>query len=384
MKTFTSNDLESLLEHKEYPSISIYLPTHITGSDIRQNSIRLKNLLNNCRDRLESEYKQKEISVLLKPGFEHLNNSLFWKQQSKGLALFISTSFSRYFHLPLMPDEELYLGNFFYILPLIPVLIKDRTYYILLLRQKGIKLLQAAFNNINEVPLHNIPKNIDELLQFDVTEEHLQMHTTPLGKSAGSNALFHGQGNIADNTYRKKNIQRYFKEVAKGVDKQLQGQTVPLILAGVDYEQVIFRQYSSYRHLLKEGITSELGQLDNEQLQHHAWNILQSYFDKNIEDCLARYRNLVNTKMTSTNIKEILPAAYTGRIDTLIVDINKHVPGKFETQSRQVNIHQNNENGEEDLLNLAAIYSLKNDAKVCAITDKEVSGNNSLAAIFRY
>ena len=244
--------------------------------------------------------------------------------------------------------------------------------------------MQANCNNIHEIELHNVPRNIDEILQYDVTEEHLQMHTVPRGKSAGSGALFHGQGNSADDARRKKNIERYLNEVAKGVDKQLQGQVVPLVLAGVEYEQAIYRQCSSYRHILEEGISSEFGQLDIEELQHRAWNIVQPYFDRDIEECIAKYQKLVNTQKASTNIKEILPAAYTGRIDTLLVDINKHVPGKFEPEFQQVKIHERVEDEDEDLLNLAAIYSLRSDAKVCSIAKEKIPGGGPLAAIFRY
>ena len=384
MKTFTSIDLKTLIQHDEYPSISIYLPTHIKGSDTRQNPIRLKNSLNSCQTRLESEYSLKKVFELLRLGFDILSESMSWKHHSRGLALFMSPSYSQYFDLSFIPEEKLHIGKFFHILPLIHILIKERNYYILVLRQKGIKLLQANYNSIHEVELHNVPKSIDEILQYDVDEKHIQMQTTPFGKSAGSDALFHGQGNIADETRRKKNIERYLKAIARGIDKQLQGQISPLVLAGVEYEQAIYRQHSTYKYLMEEGISTEPGQLNNEQLQHKAWNIVQSYLNRDIEKCSANYQNLAKTKMASSNIREILPAAHAGRINTLLVDTNKHVPGTFEPELQQVNIHQSDEAGDEDLLNLAAIYSLKSNAKVYPFTEKKVTDVEPLAVTFRY
>ena len=383
MKPFTSIDLKTLIQHNEYPCISIYLPTHITGRSVRQDPIRLKNLLNDCQAKLESEHSQKKVCKLLEPGFDLLSNSLFWGHQSQGLALFISPSFSQCFHLTLMPDEKSYLGKCFYIMPLIPAILRDKAYYILVLSQKLISFFQADCNDINEIELYNVPKKIDDILKYDVAEEHIQMHTTPFGKSAGTNAVFHGQGNIADDARRKKNIERYLKKIAKGVDNQLQGQTVPLVLAGVEYEQAMFRQCSSYKNLLKEGIISEFGQIDVQELHHQAQAILEPHFNRDIEECLSKYQNFVNTKMTSTDIKEIVPAAYTGRIDTLLVDIDKYISGTFEPESQQININESNETtDEEDLLNLATIYSLKSDAKICPITSEKIGGPS--AAVFRY
>jgi hypothetical protein len=382
MKLLEDKDLYSLIKHKEMPCISIYLPTHRAGSDTREDPIRFKNLLNNCQARLESEYSQQKIEDFLKPGFDLLGNSIIWRHMKQGLAVFMSPSFSQCLQLPLMPEEQFNIGEFFSILPLIPSLIKTKPYYILVLSQKKIKLLKAGYESISEVELPDFPKSIDEFLQYDVTEEHIQMHTTPLGKSIGSDAQFHGQGNIADDRRRKNNIQRYIKKTAREVEKQLQGQKAPLILAGVEYGQAIYRQCNLYRYLLEDGISGEFGQLDIEKLRHKAWGIVEPYFHRDIEECLGRYQDLRDTKVTSADIREILPASYEGRVETLLVDINQDVRGNFEPEFLRVKVHDYKAAGDEDLLNLAAIYSLKSGAEVCPVTSEKTG--IPLAAVFRY
>jgi hypothetical protein len=382
MELLQDKDLYSLIKHKEKPCVSIYLPTHQAGSDTREDPIRLKNLLSKCKARLEPEYPRQKREELLKPGFELLRDGAAWQHMDNGLAIFTSPSFYQYLQLPLMPEERLHVGDFFFILPLIPSLIKTKTCYILVLSQKKIRLLKAGYENVSEVELPDFPTSIDEFLRYDVAEEHIQMHTTPVGKSAGSDALFHGQGNIADDARRKKNIERYMKKTAKAVEKQLQGQTAPLVLAGVEYEQSIYRQASSYRYLLEESIAGEFGQLDVKRLQQKARDIVEPHFHQDVEACLARYQNLVDTERTSTDIREILPASYEGRVDTLLVDINQHIRGKFEPDFRRVDVRDSEESQDEELLNLAAIYSLRSNARVCPIS-AEKSGM-PVAAVFRY
>lgn len=379
MELFTASDLKTLIGQNDYPCVSIYLPTHVTGRDIRQDVIRLKTLLHKCRDRLTAE-GVKKVNDLLKFGLDLLDDHLFWQRQSHGLAVFLSPSHSTYFQLSFEPEQKLHIGHCFYVLPLVSFSLNDRTYYILVLRRKAIKLFEVHDSRLQEVDIPNVPVNIEAFLQYDISKEHIQIYTSPRGTSGGTDAMFYGQGDINF----AQEIERYIKAVAKAIDKQLQGKTAPLVLAGVDYEQVIFRQNSSYRYLLQEGIYSELGKLDLKDLHRQAQPLVEAYFHREIEENLARYHNQINTPKASADVEEILPAAFAGRVDTLLVDPRQHVSGTYEPQSRHVDVHDTDQSGDEDLLNLAAVYSLRNDATVCPVTGDEVAEHKSLAAVFRY
>lgn len=382
MKLFESIDFYKLIQRNEYPCISIYLPTHIFGNDITEDPIRLKNLLNKCQNKLESEFSKKQVSMILKPGFEILSDSMFWNHQNQGLTIFTSPSFTECFHLSLMPEEKFYIGSYFYILPLIPMLIKSKDYYILILNQKHIKLFRANYNNVYEIELPNIPANIDEILKYDDVEEHIQMHTTPFGKTKGNDVNFHGQGNIADKVRHKKNIENFFKEVAKGIDKQISEQKIPMVLVGVEYEQAIYKRFSSYKYILNEGLSQNGINFDVKQIYQRTQEIVQPYFNKEVEDCLSTYKNLTNTGKVSDDIKEILPSALKGRVETLLLDIDTSISGTIDPETQEVKVQVNKENRVEDLMNLTAIQSLKNDAKVCPIMSKEI--DSPLAAVYRF
>ena len=382
MKKFSQTDLSTLIMQQEYPSISIYLPTHIKGLDIQQDHIKLKNLLNKCQAVLENEWAHEKVIEFLKPGFDLQADSLFWTHQSEGFALFISQNYSGYFNLSVAPEEKVCIGNYFYILPLLPVLLNNRTFYVLLLRQKDIKLFEADYSNIHEIELHNVPHSIDEILQYDVTEEYLSARMVSTGKIPGGKSLYYGQGDLPDNTNRKKNIERFLREIAKGVDKQLSGQKIPMVLAGVDYEQAIYRQFSTYKYILDKGFSNNFGKFDIKEIHQLAQKIVEPYFKKETEENLAIYQNFINTRKSSTDIHEILPATYSGRVNMLLLDISKKVSGKIHNEIQKVEICHRDEKEAEDLLNLAAIYTLQSDAKVYPVSSLEI--DSPLAAVFRY
>ena len=380
MKKFSQHDLNDLIRYKEYPGISIYLQTHVKGLEVQQDHIKLKNLLNKCQVRLEQKWAREKVLAFLKPGFNLQDDSLFWSHQSEGLVLFISNNFLKYFNLTVAPQEKLCIGKYFYILPLLGALLKKKSYYVLVIRQKDVKLLLADFSDIREVELHHVPHSIEEILQFDVTEEYLSARMVSSGRTPES-SLYYGQGDLPDNTRRKKHTEMFLKEVAKGVDKQLQGRKIPLILAGVEYDRAIYRQNSTYRYILDEGFSNNFGKFDIKEIHQLAQKIIEPYFTKELEHNILNYQNLINTQRTSSNIREILPAACSGRIDTLLVDVTRSISGTIDEGFQKVEIGGNGKEGAEDLLNLAVIYTLQTVGKVNPVSEEDIG--SPVAAVFR-
>jgi hypothetical protein len=52
---FVRNDLDELVGCDKRPIVSIYLPTHSAGREVRQDPIRLRNLLSMAGKRLSAE-----------------------------------------------------------------------------------------------------------------------------------------------------------------------------------------------------------------------------------------------------------------------------------------------------------------------------------------
>ncbi len=382
MKYFTATDLKKLLSSSEYPAISIYLPTHVTAGDIRQDTISLKNMLASCRERLERQWPHEKVLGFLKPGHDLLNDAMFWQYQSEGLFIFISPGHSDFFNLPISPPARLSIGRFAHVAPLIPAIAETAGFYILVLCQKKPRLYQATHTDVKEVELRDVPASIDEVLKYDVTEEYIQAHTAPRRTTIGTDAVFHGAGDVPDDAHRKKNIERYIRAVAKGIDKELAGRKTPLVLAGVEYERALYKQYSNYRNIIEDGFGLNGGQLEVKQIQCKGRDIVKAHIEAENARWLWAYRNTVSSGRTSDDIRQIVPAAFMGRVDTLLVNIEGSVYGTFDVGSAQVTVHEQAAEDDEDLLNLAVILSLRNDARVLSIAAREISA--PAAAIFKY
>jgi hypothetical protein len=384
MNTLTRDELKTLMREQKKLCVSIFMPTHRAGVETQQNPIRLRNLLRKAEDRLiKSGLRAQEVEELLAPVQAISGNGFFWRRQSEGLAVFLSSEVFRLYRLPLDFKELLVVTDRFHTKPLLPILSGDGQFYVLALSQNEVRLLQGTRQSINEVDLEGVPKSLAEALQIDVFGKQLRSHTgTSLG-SGDRSAMFHGQG-AGSEVPKKDNILRYFHLLDKGLREMLRDKQEPLVLAGVDYLFPIYREANSYSNLLDEGVTGNPEGLSAEELHSQAWAIVQPHFQKAQEDAVALYRQSVGTGLTSGNVKEIIQAAYHGRVGTLFVAVGLHQWGIFDPDSNEAYLHEESEPGDEDLLDFAAIQTFLNGGTVYAIAPEKVPDNAPMAAMFRY
>ena len=207
---------------------------------------------------------------------------------------------------------------------------------------------------------------------------------TPGGKGERP-AIFHGHG-VASADDPKDYILRYFHRVDEGLRDLLRDEQAPLVLAGVDYLHPIYKEANSYPYLLDEGITGNPEELRAEELHEQAWAIVQPLFLAAHKKAAAQYRQLAGagSEQASNDLKEVVPAAYHGRVETLFVAVGPQRWGTFDLDTSEVYLHQEAEPSDEDLLDLAAVQTLSNSGTVYAVEPEKVPDEAPLAAVFRY
>jgi len=388
MDILTRDELRRLTRTPEGLSVSIYMPTHCTGFEIQQDPIRLKNLLGKAEERLLARgLRTPEARELLEPAEKLLQDSLFWQHQSDGLAIFLSSEEFRYYRLPFDFEELVVVTDRFHIKPLLPLLSGDGRFYVLALSQNEVRLLQGTRHSVREIELEEVPPSLAEVLKFNDPEKRFQFHTmtrTPGGKGERP-AIFHGHG-VASADDPKDYISRYFHRIDEGLHDLLQGEQAPLVLAGVDYLLPIYREANTYPHLVDEGIEGNPEELGAEELHEQAWAIVQPLFVAEQEEAAAQYRQRAGagSEQASNKLKEVVPAAYHGRVETLFIAVGFQQWGTFDPATNTVQVHEEAEPGDEDLLDFAAMQTLLNGGTVYAVEPQKVPDEALLAAVFRY
>jgi len=385
MKPFTKEELRELMEMGEEPSISFFLPTDPVSRDPQQNRIKLKNLLRLAEDQLkQTTLRPAEIEKLMSPVETLYNESIFWSHQQEGLAIFVNRSLFRYYRLPISFEEVVEVGKKFHLKPLLPLLSQDYQYYLLTLSQNQVQLYQCSPDHMHPTNMDGIPESLGEAMGYDDLEKQLQFNTRTSQGGGGEMraAAFHGQGIGMENT--KKDLLQFFHKVDTGIQQKMSGNSVPLVLAGVDYLFPIYREANTYPKLMDKGITGNPEELTEKELHRQSLSLVAPLMKESQDKALALYAELEGTGRTSKVLEDILLAAHHGRIESLFVATGYQQWGIFHQEDQKVDIQESATSENEDLVNAASLQTYLNGGAVYIVPLEEMPGDTGMAAIFRY
>ena len=376
----TRENILDLAKKESNHCVSIYLPTHKSGEEVQQDPIRLKNLLTQAVEQLKNrELREKEIDELLDEPRKLLDNPNFWRHNDKGLALFISDDNFEHYRIPHAFKERVMVDDHFLITPLVPMITLEGTFCILALSQKKMRLLKCTRANVEEIELEESPESLEEFLKYDVNETNLQHHA---GQGANAQAIFHGQGGSRDTNTEE--VINYLKAVENEVTSILRKRNDPLILAGVNEAIAEYRKVNNYSRLLDQTVSGNTDPKSNEEIKNEGWKVIKSYFLKGMYEDIKRFGDLSGSEKQSDNLSQIVEAAYYGKVESLFVPIGEHSWGWFDMERDTVHHSAEPQNGEHDLINMAAIKTLTQSGNVYALDKEDMPSGSSIAAIFRY
>jgi Bacterial archaeo-eukaryotic release factor family 7 len=405
MDRFTRDDLRALLANQKTPCVSLFMPT--TRGPKNQDKILWKNLLREAEERLLTQgHRPPEVSDLLAPARELLDNAPFWLSVSTGLAAFLSPEMAHHYRLPATFKEEVVCADRFHVKPVVPLLTGDGPFYVLALSKKSVRLFQGSHYTAQEIGLPaGVPTSLEDALRYGDEIAHdrqFRAHTVRTFPSSGGPAgtrtgVLHGQGpGVAS---AKDGLVEFCQRVDRGLHRFLHDKRAPLVLAADTVLMPVYRQANTYHHLLAEGVEGSPERLSAQELHDRAWPVVQPHFEEARERIAALYQQLAARQRahvtndlaevlpvmypghTSNDLAEVLPAAYQGYIQYLFVARDREQWGTFDPANLRVAIHDRPEPGDEDLLNLAVVHALSHGATVWVVAPQKVPDNTPVAAV---
>lgn len=388
MKTVNTSQLKDLVSQEGIPCVSIFMPTHRAGRDIRQDPIRLKNLLKQAEDLLAASGAAKETVQSLDRARSLLDDPTFWEHQSDGLALFPKADRMDTFRLPVAFEELVVVNDRPHVKPLLPLLHEDREFYVLALNLNEVQLFRCSRYEVVQMELPGVPTSMAEALRAEVPERSLQFHSETSPRQGDRGAMFHGQGVGTDEAQHKKKIQEFLQMVSRGVDRILTGRNghgpyAPLVLAGTDYVCSSYRELSRYSPIASGSISGSAKTRGGPELRDRGWAIVQPGLEQERADALEAWGNASGAGLATDKLGKIVAGAYQGRVELLFVAVDEAKWGRYDPQTDRVLSHRRKRPGDEDLLDFAAVHTLRHGGRVFAVPVDRVPGAGAAAAVMR-
>jgi Bacterial archaeo-eukaryotic release factor family 3 len=371
-------DYTALAAEHVAPCISIYLGS-VGAERAAKRWLRLRNILRAAESRLQDfSISLKEAESLLRAAVRAMEGGPRPHSHVQGLAFFTSKDFFSYSSLHESVADRIVVGSEFLVTPLLPLVPRDDRFFVLTLSQKQVKLYEGFASGMRERTLQDIPENVREDFGEHGFERQYQLHTASSHASGQKGAFFHGPS-----LDEKGRAEHFLRGIARGVASSLKGQQAPLILAAVEYLIPLYRSVNTYAHLADETITGSPSLLSFDELYSAAWKIVENNISKQQQCAFSVYWEHINTPLTSSNLREILAAAQRGLIRFLFVSGSAERWGTI-VSPETVHVHTTEERGDHDLLNVAAILTLRHGGQVFVAAPEQLQEGIEAAAVFRF
>ena len=390
MDILTVPNIQDLINKKSNLFISIYLPTFKSGVDQRQNHIKFKQLLRKAEAELyDMEMTKSQVEEFLKPARDLITETRFCQNQGDGLALFIHSEGMDYFRLPIEFKEVVEISNKIYIKPLLPLFIGNEQFNILALSKNQVRLFRCSRQSLKEIELRDAPDSMDDVKMDDELESPRGYLALRVSRNVGKKQLTYNnvsQAQSNEDDYERNKLTRYIRAIDESLMKMHKKDVVPLILAGVDYLIPIYREKSKYPYIVDDFIGGNPELLSGEELHKLAWEIVQPLFNKDKELAEERYKQYLGQKnnLYTNSLEKIIPAAYGGQVDALFFQNEIQQWGKYNIENNKVELHDEAEDGDEDLIEYASLLTLSRGGKVFSVVSDQVPDNSSIAAVLRF
>lgn len=379
----TNDTMSELLSANAGTCISLYMPTHRTHPDNLQDPILFKNLVKKLEQSLLQQYSASEAKLLLQPFVALANNKEFWNHTLDGLAVLGTDGMFRTIHLPLSIEELTVVADSFHTKPLQKYLQSAERYNVLGLSLHDYHIYEGYRHSLTELELPpGTPKNIKEALGEELTDKH-QTVASYGGVGSGGSDMHHGHGGKADEM--DIDAERFFRFVAKTINDHYSSPSgLPLILAALPEHHNLFHKVSNILSLLSDGIDVNPKSVKADELVKRSWKVMEPYYNGIIDKVCDVYQQAKSQGTGSDSVSDVAAAAAAGRVDTLMIEADRQIPGKITDDNG--NIEKSDlENPEiDDLLDDLGELVTKMGGKVMVIPHEKMPTQTGIACVFRY
>lgn len=169
------------------------------------------------------------------------------------------------------------------------------------------------------------------------------------------------------------------------LDSYLQGDRLPLLLAGPHHQQEAFRAVSSYANLVERGMVGYIEDVDMKSLAGMSESIMEQYFSAFDAHALVAFHKARASGLATTNLKKIAEAAARGQVQSLLIAEDRHVWGHIDKETGSVRVlEQRTDATADDLLDDIAEMILVKGGRVTVLPSVQMPERQAIGAVLRW
>ena len=315
---FTQDDLKRLAEVSG-PCLTIIQPLRDTWSQVTKPDTRIAAAIQEAVRLLDERgFDVAERDEMLRP-LRKIAANTNWSGRTGSVVMFRAPQFTL---TGFWPDElapRVHFAEEFFVLPLLPGLLRERDFWLLALSIKSVKLYRGSLRELQEVALPpGLATSLADDEGFDQPDHSLRGRSTA-GPSIGS---MKGVQFTTAAPYESEAayLHDFFKSIDRGIHPLLARDPHPLILAGVTRELAIYRKINTWTPLVTEEIRGSTETFAQDFLHRKAAELAGAFATNGAEATLRDLETAAGRGLVERDAEAVIAAAGAGQIRELVVE----------------------------------------------------------------
>lgn len=293
--------IKELKDIRSENCISIIITTHRTKPDYLNDGLRLKNMIKEVETRLLADAEKKDATKLLER-VNTLADSIDHSQNLDSLVLFVNEDVSEFMRLPIKVEDRVVIDKTFATRDLIRAMHLETHYYIAVLSQDNVRLIEA----INGEAV----KEIGNPFPIENTEFHAR-NRAALAIAAKQTSL----------------MAEFFNKVDKAVNEVRKGSPLPVFICGLEENHAQYLSVADNKETLFNVYLNKNKINDPaHSIVEESWEVVKEYMIKKNNSRKEDLKRAVGENKFLSDTNEIWKAIGEGRIQTLFIEQGRFQP----------------------------------------------------------
>lgn len=341
--------------------VTIALNTHRTKPDNQKDPLTLKNLVREAEERLLASEKKRDVLPII-DRINELADNIDHSHNLESLILFVNKEMADFVRLPIAVENRVVIDKSFSTRDMIRALHLEASYYVLVLSQQTVRLIEAFKD-----------KAVSE------AEEPFPIENTRFYSTS--------KAEIANATRQTSLIAEFFNQVDKEVNKVIKENPFPVLICAeestyheylkrADHKQAILKAYLNRNRLdeTAQAIVTE------------AWDILRDHLNAQKNARKAELQQSISSGRFLSDENDIWRAILNGRVQTLFLEEGLFKPGIIEGDKITFRDEADRSNKEvvDDIFDEMILANMNSGGDVVFLPKGELAKFQGFGAITRY
>lgn len=379
-----------LIPHRP-PCISLSLPTERRAPDHRVDRLRFHHLLEAVQRALAAAHPGDDATPWLAPLEALACHRPFWEHVHDGLVVLAADGAATVFVLEEPVPARAQVGDRFFVADLLRIAATAPHCRVLALSTREARLFAIGPAGLLPTPFPGSAAADGGVLHRDAVIDVEAAEPHRVRRSLGSGGTLHGGAGAREEGTRA-DSERFFRAVAEAVEDP---DGPPLVVAALPEAAAMFRAVIGDRRAIADSLPLDPARMPTERLAALVRPLVERKRAAEAAALVDRFRTFRAHGRGSTDVATIARAAVAGRVDTLLVESGRCIPGVLDRDTGAVAFtaaHAVDHSltgdlpaaGDDDLVGAIATAVVLHGGSIVAIDRLGMPDDTGLAALDRH